>query len=275
MNLKRRIEILLVNLAVLAVTAWFIFPIVWEFLSSIKPPIEVTANPPLFFFMPTLESWTTLLFVKGGALYLANSTIVALGSTALSLALGAPTAYGLSRFTFRGRESLAMDFLSFRMFPPIVIVIPLFILFQALAIKNTYFGLILGHTAFNIPFTIWLLRGFFMEVPLEIEHASLVDGCSRLGFFWRMLLPMAAPGLATSVVFSFILSWNEFMFAGVMSSQETRTLPVFSASLLEHYVADWGQFAAACTLSIIPVFILVLFTQRYMIKGLTYGAIKA
>jgi len=274
LNSKRRIEILFVNLAALLVTGWFIFPIIWEFLSSIKPPIEVTANPPVFFFPPTLESWNTFLFEKGGALYLVNSVIVALGSTALSLALGAPTAYGLSRFTFRGRESLAMDFLSFRMFPPIVIVIPLFIVFQALAIKNTYFGLILGHTAFNIPFTIWLLRGFFMEVPLEIEQASLVDGCSRMGFFWRMLLPMAAPGLAASIVFSFILSWNEFMFASVMSSQETRTLPVFSASLLEHYVADWGQFAAACTLSVIPVFILVLFTQRYMIKGLTYGAIK-
>jgi len=274
LNLRRRIEVVVVNLVVLLVTLWFVFPILWEVLASIKPPIEVTANPPLFFFVPTAESWYTLLFEKGGSLFLTNSLVVAFGSTALSLALGAPTAYGLSRFSYKGRDSLAMDFLSFRMFPPIVIVIPLFIVFQSLAIKNTYFGLILGHTAFNIPFTIWLLRGFFMEIPIEIEHASMVDGCSRMGFFWRMLLPMSAPGLATSIVFSFILSWNEFMFASVMSSQETRTLPVFAASLLEHYVADWGQFAAACTLSIIPVFILVLFTQRYMIKGLTYGAIR-
>jgi multiple sugar transport system permease protein len=270
---KQGITAFVVNFLALMVTLWFVFPLIWQLLSSIKPPIEVTASPPLILFQPSIESWRNLLFEKGGLYYLFNSLVVAIGSTALSLALGAPTAYALARFSFRGRDSLALDFLSFRMFPPIVVVIPLFLVFQTLALKNTYLGLILGHASFNIPFTIWLLRGFFMEVPTEIEHASLVDGCTRLGFFWRMLLPMSAPGFATSMVFSFILSWNEFMFASVMSSQETRTFPVFSASLLEHYVADWGQFAAACTISIIPVFLLVLFAQRYMIKGLTYGAI--
>jgi len=270
---RKRIETFIVNLIALAVTAWFVFPLVWQLLSSIKPAPEVTANPPLFIFQPTLQNWETLLIEKGGISYLINSIIVAAGSAGLSLVLGSVAAYGLARFTFRGRDSLALDFLSFRMFPPIVIVIPLFLIFQQLVIKNTYFGLILAHATFNLPFTIWLLRGFFMEFPVEIEDASLVDGCTRMGFFWRILLPLSGPGLATSAVFSLILSWNEFMFASVMSSQETRTLPVFSASLLEHYVADWSQFAAACTLSVIPVLVVMLFAQKYMIKGLTYGAI--
>jgi len=270
---RKGIESFLLNLAALAVTAWFIFPLVWQLMSSIKPAAEVTANPPVLFFEPTPQNWGTLLFEKAGMSYLINSIIVAAGSAALSLALGSLAAYGLARFAFRGRDSLALDFLSFRMFPAIVIVIPLFLIFQTLAIKNTYFGLILAHTTFNLPFTIWLLRGFFLEFPLEIEHASLVDGCTRLSFFWRILLPLSGPGLATSAVFSLILSWNEFMFASVMSSQETRTFPVFSASLLEHYVADWSQFAAACTASVIPVLVVMLFAQKYMIKGLTYGAI--
>lgn len=269
----KQIETFVVNLIALAVTGWFVFPLVWQLLSSIKPAAEVTANPPVFIFEPTLQNWETLLIEKAGISYLINSIIVAAGSAALSLVLGSVAAYGLARFTFRGRDSLALDFLSFRMFPPIVIVIPLFLIFQQLIIKNTYFGLILAHTTFNLPFTIWLLRGFFMEFPLEIEHASLVDGCTRLGFFWRILLPLSGPGLATSAIFSVILSWNEFMFASVISSQETRTFPVFSASLLEHYVADWSQFAAAATVSVIPILIVMLFAQKYMIKGLTYGAI--
>jgi multiple sugar transport system permease protein len=269
----KRMETFIVNLIALAVTGWFIFPLVWQLLSSFKPAQEVTANPPVLVFVPTLQNWETLLIQKAGTSYLVNSVIVAAGSTGVSLVLGAFAAYGLARFTFRGRDSLALDFLSFRMFPPIVIVIPLFVIFEQLAIKNTYFGLILADTTFNLPFTIWLLRGFFMEFPVEIERASLVDGCTRLGFFWRILLPLSGPGLATSAVFSLILSWNEFMFASVISSQETRTFPVFSASLLEHYVADWSQFAVACTLSVIPVLVVMLLAQKYMIKGLTYGAI--
>jgi multiple sugar transport system permease protein len=273
-KIGKRVEAFAVNLIALATIAWFVFPLVWQLLSSIKPAVEVTANPPVFIFEPTLQNWQTLLFEKGGASYLLNSIIVAAGSAALSLVLGSIAAYGLARFDFRGRDSLALDFLSFRMFPPIVIVIPLFLIFSQTAIKNTYFGLILAHTTFNLPFTIWLLRGFFMEFPLEIEHASLVDGCTRLGFFRRILLPLSGPGLATSAVFSIILSWNEFMFSSVISSEETRTFPVFSASLMEHYVADWSQFAAAATVSVIPVLIVMLFAQKYMIKGLTYGAIQ-
>jgi len=272
--IRRELESIVINLMALVAIIFFIFPILWQLLSSLKPAAEVTANPPIWFFTPTLENWYNLIFEKEGFHYLLNSIIVASGTTGLSIALGSLAALGLSRFKFKGRDSLALDILSFKMFPPIVLAIPLFIIFQAWGLKNSYIGLILAHTTFNLPFTIWLLRGFFMGIPNELEEASLVDGCTRFGFFWRILLPLSGPGVMVSAVFCFILSWNEFMLASVVSSQETRTLPVFSAGLLERYVADWGLFAAACILTVAPMLVIAIVSQKYLIKGLTYGAIK-
>jgi multiple sugar transport system permease protein len=272
--IRRELESIVINLMALVAIIFFIFPILWQLLSSLKPAAEVTANPPIWFFTPTLENWYNLIFEKEGFHYLLNSIIVASGTTGLSIALGSLAALGLSRFKFKGRDSLALDILSFKMFPPIVLAIPLFIIFQAWGLKNSYIGLILAHTTFNLPFTIWLLRGFFMGIPNELEEASLVDGCTRFGFFWRILLPLSGPGVMVSAVFCFMLSWNEFMLASVVSSQETRTLPVFSAGLLEHYVADWGLFAAACILTVAPMLVIAIVSQKYLIKGLTYGAIK-
>jgi multiple sugar transport system permease protein len=272
--IRREPESIVINLMALVAIIFFIFPILWQLLSSLKSAAEVTANPPIWFFTPTLENWYNLIFEKEGFHYLLNSIIVASGTTGLSIALGSLAALGLSRFKFKGRDSLALDILSFKMFPPIVLAIPLFIIFQAWGLKNSYIGLILAHTTFNLPFTIWLLRGFFMGIPNELEEASLVDGCTRFGFFWRILLPLSGPGVMVSAVFCFILSWNEFMLASVVSSQETRTLPVFSAGLLEHYVADWGLFAAACILTVAPMLVIAIVSQKHLIKGLTYGAIK-
>jgi len=271
---KKKIEKLVINLIVWSATAWFMFPILWQVLSSIKPPIEVTASPPAWIFTPSSESWYNFFVTKRGASHLLNSIIVTGSTTIISIALGSLAAYGLSRFKFKGRDSLSMDFLSFRMFPPIVVAIPLFILFQSVGLKNTYLGLVLAHTTFNLPYAVWLLRGFFMELSPEIEGASLVDGCSRLSFFWRILLPLSTPGIVTATIFCYILSWNEFMFASLLSSQQTSTLPVFSASLLEHYQMDWGLFSVACVVTAVPAIILMLFLEKYVIRGLTYGAIK-
>ncbi len=271
---KKAMESAAINIITILVIIFFLFPLVWQLISSFKPPIEVTANPPVWFFTPSLESWHNLLIEKGGHNFLFNSMFVAFGTTALSLFFGSLAAFGLARFKFKGRDSLALDFLSFRMFPPIVLAIPLFLIFQAWGLKNTFFGLILAHTIFNLPFTIWLLRGFFMELPSEIEEASLVDGCTRLGFFWRILLPLSTAGLIASGIFCLILSWNEFMLAAILSSESNRTLPVFSAALLEHYQADWGAFAAACILTALPMLGVAFIAQRYIIRGLTYGAVK-
>jgi multiple sugar transport system permease protein len=206
-----------------------------------------------------------------------NSVIVVTSSTAVALVFGSLAGYSLARFPMspRFRENISFWILSTRMIPPIVTIIPIFLIFKNLHLLNTYLGLGIVYTGFALPFAVWMMRAFIQEVPVDLEEAALVDGDTRLSAFFRIVLPLAAPGLAATAVFSVIVLWNEFLFALILTTTaKTITLPVGIAGLVSQYELLWGEMGAAGTVAIIPILIFSLSVQRYLVRGLTLGAIK-
>ncbi|MEM3715030.1 MAG: carbohydrate ABC transporter permease [Nitrososphaeria archaeon] len=254
------------------------FPIIWTFITSLKPEIIAINIPPVLFFTPTLENYAYLLFnpmLLNFSKYLINSVIVTIFSTALTISLSTLAAYGCSRFRFPGAKLYLFTILFFRLLPPVAAIVPLYIMMRSLNLLDTHFALIITYTAFNIPFAVWMMRGFFMEVPIEIEEAAMVDGCSRFSAFYRVALPLALPGLVATSIYSFLLSWNDFLLAFFLTSMKAPTLPIL-AQLFKGETAGikWGLTTAAATLTILPPIIFAFLIQRYLIKGLTFGAIK-
>ena len=261
-----------------------VFPIFWTIATSLKPRTATFALPPVFVFSPTLESYGALFGQRQDLgyrtididfwFYLKNSVLAAVGSTLLTLITAAPAAYGLSRFFFRGKRLIAFFIVSTRMLPPLGAVIPLFLLLHRLDLLDSRLGLILAYTAFNIPLAVWMLRGFMDELPRGLDEAAMIDGCSRLGVLTRIVLPLIAPGIGATAVFAFLLCWNDFALAFVLTSREATTLPVIVLSFIVEEGVMWGQMTAAVTCAMLPAIVLLVFAQRHMGKGLTMGAIK-
>lgn len=257
-----------------------VFPILWTFLTSIKPPALTFAIPPVLIFTPTLESYDQVLFSGQHAmafdmgLLARNSLIVALVSTLLTIASSCPAAYSLSRFRFRGRKSIAFGIIATRMLPPIATVVPIFLLMNNLRLVDTPVALIMAYTAINIPFAVWMLRGFIDEIPIDLEDAAQVDGCDRIGALVRIVFPLIAPGLVATSVFAFLLSWNEFALALILSNRDAKTLPLVVMSFITEEGVLWGPMSAAATLILLPPVLFVIFAQRHIAKGLTMGAVK-
>lgn len=260
--------------------AWTIFPLFWAILTSFKTmgqayDLSVT---PFFQFKPTLSAWNyTLGFRRSITLNaLLNSIVTAGFSAFLILLLGSLAAFGLSRFTFEKwkNQDIATWILSLRMFPPVVVVIPLFILIQKLNLLDRKSGLILLHTFFSLPIGIWLLRDFFAEIPKEIEEAAIVDGCSHLGVLFRVTLPLALPGLIAVYILCFIFSWGEFLYAVTITYSQARTLPVMIAGALSQKTLEFPQAFSVALLAIIPPMVLGVFLTKYLVRGLTLGAVK-
>jgi len=265
---------LLLIVLVIAIWAFYLFPLVWLVMMSLKTQVDMFAVPPLFVFTPTLEHYRSTL---GNADFLAaarNSFIVMVVSVIASLILGSLAGYSLARHRTRYSEPLAMGLIVGRMIPPIVFIVPLFLLFDRLELRNTYLGLILVYTAFNLPFAIWMLRSFFEAVPVDLELAAMIDGASRLRAFWTVTLPLAAAGFAATAVFVAIAAWSEFLFALVLTGPETGTLPVYLAAFVSDRVVDWGGVASTGVLVILPLVVLGMLVQRNLIQGLTMGAMK-
>lgn len=262
------------------VTIVSIFPILWVMLTSIKPPMDTFVIPPKWIFTPTLESYKQLFFDGFAALgvniwlNLSNSLIIAVVSTVLTIIVSCYAAYGLSRFKFPGREAMALVIIATRMLPPVGTMIPFFLLINSLNLLDTKTALILAYTGLNIPFATWMLRGFFDEVPMELDEAAMVDGCNRNKMLWRILVPLIAPGLAATAVFSFLLSWNDFALALVLTSRNSKTLPLIVTSFITDEGIFWGPMSAAATVVLVPPIILMLLTQKHIAKGLTMGAVK-
>jgi multiple sugar transport system permease protein len=254
--------------------AWILIPIYIIFQNSIKPTAAVFADPPVWIFQPTLDHYEKVLNRTDIASYMKNSVIVAFSTMVISLVLGSLGAYSLARLRLRGREGIALFVLLCRMVPAMVLVIPIFVIMQNLGLRNNYLSIIAAHVTFNLPFVVWMMRSFFEEVPIELEDAALVDGCSRLGAFVRIAVPLAAPGLAATAILCLLLSWNEFLFALVLSGRDTKTLPIGIASFVGTVSIDWGGSSAAAVLATIPVFAMGLLVQRYLVRGLTMGAVK-
>jgi len=268
-----RYSVLLVSLV------FFLFPIIWVAVTSIKLPGDYMHRPPIIFpDNPTLIHYRSVMSAKG-EIALRNSAIIATLATFFSLVVGTLAAYSLSRFNTGGKH-FAFWLLSQRMMPPVVLVVPFFLLLRDVGKWNENFGLdtraalVALYTVFNLPFIIWMMRSYFDGVPAELEESAMVDGCTRIGVFWRITLPLSIPGLIATATFAFIFSWTEFLFAVVLTRTDAVTLPVAIAGFSGSQGSNWGQASALAVVATAPVFALSLLVQRHFVRGLTLGAIR-
>lgn len=265
--------LLLRFLAALLVLVFFLFPIYWLATISFKTPDEIFAYPPVWWPESIQFANYAALFKDNDAATVGNSLFIAGVSTVIAMLLGTMCAYSIARFR-TGGPLFAEWLISNRMIPPIVIVFPVFLLFVALGLVDTYVGLILLYTAFNLPYVVWMMRGYIQDVPVELEEAALVDGLTRWQVFRRVVLPMVRGGLFATAVFTFVFAWNEFIFALVLTRNEVTTFPV----QVTHYFGGqsnfWSKIAAMSMLGTLPIFVVVAFLQRFVVRGISLGAVK-
>jgi multiple sugar transport system permease protein len=262
------------------VVAIFIFaaPLLWIFSTSIKTTAEAMVFPPHWIpRMVTFQAYWDLLFGPDATFlkYMRNSLIVSLSATFFTLLLGTLASYSLSRYRIAGSGAVLLFILAMRMMPGITIIIPFFAMMQRYGLLDSKTGLILIYTVFNLPLVIWLMKGYFDTIPIEMEEAARIDGCSRLGLFYRIALPLAGPGLGATAIFAFMGSWNEFMFNLILSTSEnSKTLPVGVQQAVGMWNIRWEMLSTGAVLAAIPVFIFAVTFQRYIISGLVAGAVK-
>lgn len=255
-----------------------LLPVYWMLTISFKAEVDQFAVPPIWFaFKPTWRHYYETFFLRPFGQYLLTSLVVAVVSTALALFIGTLAAYSLARFALGKnlQEHLSFWIISTRMFPPIVTIIPLFLMMRDLRLLNTIPALIIIYTGFNLPFVVWMMRGFFEELPRDLEEAAMIDGDSRLGALVRVIIPLVAPGLAATAIFCLITSWNEFLFALVLTQTDASiTLPVGIAGRVTQYEIQWGAMSAAGVVAMIPILVFAMAVQRYLVRGLSLGAVK-
>ena len=261
---------------VLVLLAVVILTPLWVMVStSLKDQVVIFDREPLwFFFVPTLDNYEYVLNSANFNLYLANSAIVGVVSTLLTLAFGGMAAYALARMDFAGRAGLAQATLLLRMVPPAVLAVPAFSIALAFSLDSKLSGLILFYTALNLPFAIWLLFGFVKQIPIEVEEAAIVDGCSPWQVFTKVLFPLMKSGYAVAGIFTFRIAWNEFILALLLTNRSTRTLPVATTLFITDTGIEWGRIMAIGTLIVIPPLLFSFFAARQIIAGLTAGSVK-
>ena len=252
------------------------FPFAWMISTAFKESREIFATPPSL--LPrsfTLDNLQRLLTETKALTYLKNSIVVSLSTVAVTIAVSTPAAYSLTRFRFPGREQLAGAILFTYMFAPIMIIVPFYVMMRFLGLTNTHLGLVLAYTAFCLPFSLWMLRTFFQSIPLDIEQAAMVDGANRVQTVLYVVLPLSLPGVVATSIFTFVLTWNDYIFARILiSADELKTLPVGIADLYNASVVDWGMIMAAGLLILTPVLAVFFLIQKYMVVGLGAGALK-
>lgn len=300
--------------AVIIVTLIFLSPIYWIASTAFKPLVLATSVPPTVVFQPEVTPfvklftrraqltapvapevyeaapwWERLIYDGGerlsrdglGQVQLSaypnrflNSLIIAITSTLLAVSMGTITAYGFSRFKMKGEADLLFFILSTRMLPPIVVAIPMFLMYRAISLNDTHLGLILLYTAFNVSFAVWLMKGFIDEIPKEYEEAALVDGYTRMQAFFKIVLPEAATGIAATAVFCFITAWNEYAFALILTNRRAQTAPPFIPSQIGTGLQDWTVIAAGTFLFLLPVAIFTFLLRNHLLRGMSFGAIR-
>ncbi|HET9209185.1 MAG TPA: carbohydrate ABC transporter permease [Thermoanaerobaculia bacterium] len=265
----------LAGAALLAAALLWLFPLYWALVASVTPEGRLFEHPALWPASPDLAAYRALWSERSFWLPVRNSLVVAGGTTLLCVTLGALAAYALARLRFRGKTAILGFILAVTLFPQISIVSPLYLLLRWLRLIDTYPGLILPYLTFAMPLAVWLLTGFFRQLPADLEEAALVDGASRWQTLRRVILPLAAPGLATTAILTFIYCWNEFLFALTFTlGPERQTVPVAIALFRGRYQIPWGEILAASIVATAPVAALVLAFQRRIVQGLTAGAVK-
>ncbi len=260
---------------VIIVGALFVlFPIYEMITTSLKYEVDAFKIPPQWIFKPTFANYREVLFQSNFARFFANSIIVAVVSTVVSVAVGALAAYALARWRFRGRTTVVVGTLLLRMIPPVILVVPVFVLFNNLGLTNGRIGLILVYTALTLPFNVWVLRTFILELPYELEESAIIDGCGDLTVFLRIVTPLITPGMAVASIFTFRIAWNEFILSLVLTNRVTRTLPVAVSLFLTDTGTEWGKITAIATIIAIPAFVFTFTAAKSLITGLTAGAVK-
>ena len=254
-----------------------LFPFYIVVTTALKSESDIFAWPPVWVFKPTIANFNDALFVFGGQgaiTFLGNSIIITAASTLLSVGLGSMAAYGLARFRFPGRKQLSFWILSTRFAPPIAFVVPMYLMALRLNLLDTHLSLILIYTSMNLSLVIWLLRGFFMDIPIEVEEAALVDGYSRLQIFRRVALPLVRPGIVTAAILAAIFSWNEFLFAAILTQTKAATLPVYLSGFSNAMGLAWGQYMAVGVIAVLPIAVFTMLLQKHLVRGLTFGAVR-
>lgn len=257
----------------LAILVWA-FPILWVIYCSFKPSDLIISRELTAVFKPTLEHYRTILSTRNFGIYLKNSLMVAVPSTIVSVVCGFLAAYSMARFK-TGGGLFSLWVLITRMAPPAAVLIPFYLLFRSVELINTLWALIIVNVSLNLSFAIWLLKTFISEIPQELEDAAIIDGATRFQALGRVVLPLSLPGLVATTTFCFIFAWNEFLFALVLAAAENvKTLPVAVGDFVTAYAIEWGPVFGAGSLTLIPVIVAVLFLQKYIVRGLTFGALK-
>jgi multiple sugar transport system permease protein len=271
-------------LALALVILFFCFPIYWLVSMSFKEPTDVMATS--LFFKPTLDNYRSILFGISNTPgipaprdvtfpnNLLNSMVIGLTATFMALLIGTPAAYALSRFNFKAKKSLSFYILSTRIVPPLGMIIPFYVIFSRLGLLDTRLCLIIMYLIMNISLVVWMMKGFFDEIPVSLEDAGRIDGCSKFAAFWRIALPLTAPGLAATAILSLLFAWNDFAYAIILAGNKANTAPVAVYSFVTFRQVVWGSLAAAGTLTALPVLVFVLLVQKHLVRGLTLGAVK-
>jgi multiple sugar transport system permease protein len=280
---KKGLSAIFSNGFLLLYFAFALFPIVWIVLISLKSTDELFTTQ--LVFKPTLENYQAILFgdKRAAAGVVAkvefprnflNSLIASTGAVMLSLLVGVPAAYALARYKFKGKENLAFTFLSFRFAPELVVIIPLSLIYRKLGLYDTYFGIIWVYQLITLPLLIWVLRSYFEDISPDVEQAAMVDGYPWYQVFWKILLPLVRPGLAASALLAFVFAWNNFIFPLVLGASNVQTVTVSALGYLSSAQSFFNRMAAASVVSSLPQIILALSIQRYLIRGLSFGAVK-
>ncbi len=255
-----------------------VFPVLWLLTNSFKTRLDMFSMPPIWIVdNPTLYNYTQVFVEREYLTYMWNSTFVAMLTTLFSLVIGTLAGYALARFDYPGRMKYHVSFwiLSTRMMPPIVTIVPLYIFFSFLDLLNTKMALVIAYTGFNLPFVVWMMKGYFAEIPRELEESAMVDGDTRLGALFRIVLPLARPGLAATAIFCLILSWNELLFALIITeTTSSNTLPIGIAGRITQYKVEWGEISASGFAACVPIIIFAFVVQRHLVRGLSFGSVK-
>jgi multiple sugar transport system permease protein len=261
-------------LGLLIVLIVCVFPFYWMVAASLKSQPAILSSTPQFFFEPTLQNYVDAFGKFDILKSLRNSLFVALVTVVLSLVLGTPAAYAIARFDFKGKRDIWFWFISNRMLSPIVVALPFFLIARNLRLLDSPWALILIYLTFNVPIVVWICADQFRNIPKELDEAATLEGYNSFAIFWRVGLPLAVPAIAVSAIFSFIFSWNELLYALILTRSDAKTAPVVATSFMSGYELPWGQIMATGTVVALPVIVFSMIVSRQLVRGLTAGAIK-
>ncbi|MCY4459788.1 MAG: carbohydrate ABC transporter permease [Albidovulum sp.] len=263
--------------AACVVVGFSLFPLYIMITTALKAESDIFSWPPTWTFSPTLQAFKNAFLLFGGQnvlVFLFNSVLITAASTALAVGLGSMAAYALARFPFRGSKHLAFFILSTRFAPPVAFIVPIYLMFRSVGLIDTHLALILFYTSMNLSFVIWVLRGFFADIPIELEEAALVDGYTRWQVFLRVALPLVRPGLVATAILSAVFAWNEFLLANIITQRDAATIPVYLSGFSASMGIAWGEYMAVGFFAVAPIMIFTFFLQRHLVRGLTFGAVR-